>query len=419
MLSERQKKVISLLVNQPLVVAKWLKFNKLTELHNEWMKGFITGKEDETLQAHRGSYKTTCVSIAIAIIMVLYPNKTIAFIRKTDTDVQEVIKQVRNILASEVMQYLGYIIYGRYFNFTDDNKTQLSIDLRDGKKGTVQLMGIGTGGSITGKHFDIIFTDDIVNAKDRVSPAERTATKLFYMELQNIINRGGRIVNTGTPWHKDDAFTLMPTAKRFDCYSTGLITKEELDKLRKGMSPALFAANYELKHIADKDALFKEEPKYFDDIKLIENGIAQIDASYGGADSSAYSAGKKVGENFYIYGKKRDMHIDDCLSEFISLTKMVKCGTIWCEDNGDKGYLKKEIVSLGGISQTYHESENKYNKIATFLKMNWSNVYFYRDTDPDFILQIMDYNEQAEHDDCPDSVASLIRQLSKNTFVIC
>lgn len=38
-------------------------------------------------------------------------------------------------------------------------------------RGTSQLLGVGTSGSLTGKHYDYIFTDDIVNLKDRISPA--------------------------------------------------------------------------------------------------------------------------------------------------------------------------------------------------------------------------------------------------------
>ena len=85
---------------------------------------------------------------------------------------------------------------------------------------------MGINGSITGKHFDRIFTDDIVNVQDRTSKAERDRTKIVYQELQNIRNRGGRIFNTGTPWHKEDCFSLMPNIERYDCYSTGLISKE-------------------------------------------------------------------------------------------------------------------------------------------------------------------------------------------------
>jgi hypothetical protein len=38
-------------------------------------------------------------------------------------------------------------------------------------------------------------------------------------------------------------------------------------------------------------------------------------------------------------------------------------------------------------------------------------VVFVQGTDQEYINQICDYNENAEHDDCPDSLASLIRKL--------
>jgi hypothetical protein len=38
-------------------------------------------------------------------------------------------------------------------------------------------------------------------------------------------------------------------------------------------------------------------------------------------------------------------------------------------------------------------------------------VVFVQGTDNEYIDQICDYNENAEHDDCPDSLASLIRKL--------
>ena len=39
-------------------------------------------------------------------------------------------------------------------------------------------------------------------------------------------------LNTGTPWHKDDAFQLMPNIRRWDCWQTGLMSREEIEKVR-------------------------------------------------------------------------------------------------------------------------------------------------------------------------------------------
>src|SRR5699024_8143197 len=94
--------------------------------------------------------------------------------------------------------------------------SEIDTNLKTTNRGSSQLVGLGIGASITGKHADIVATDDIVNLKDRASKAERDRTKLAYMELENIRNNGGRFINTGTPWHKEDAISIMPNQKKFD-----------------------------------------------------------------------------------------------------------------------------------------------------------------------------------------------------------
>jgi hypothetical protein len=58
---------------------------------------------------------------------------------------------------------------------------------------------------------------------------------------------------------------------------------------------------------------------------------------------------------------------------------------------------------------------NKFLKITSHLKGAWKNVFFVKGTDMDYIRQICDYNENAEHDDAPDSLASLIRLLENRS----
>lgn len=401
---------VTFLRDKPYKVGILLGFTKLTLLHNNWIRMMLISKSDKTLQAHRGSYKTTCVSIALAILMVLLPNKRILFMRKTDSDIKEIIKQVQNILINPYFQVFVMAIYGVPVKLTIASATEVSTNLTTDVKGTPQLVGIGTGSSLTGKHFDIIFTDDIVNVQDRVSKAERDHTKIIYQELQNIKNRGGRIFNTGTPWHKDDAFSLMPDPIKYDCYQTGLINKEELAEIRKSMLSSLFAANYELRHIAAEDVIFYD-PVTGGDPSFVEQGECQVDAAYGGEDWTAFTMGRKSGGKYYILGKCWHKHVDSCEDEIIRLRRQFNCGKIYLENNGDKGYLAKQMRSKGERVVSYHENMNKFLKITSYLKGVWEDVVFVDGTDPEYINQICDYNENAEHDDCPDSLASLIRKL--------
>ena len=414
---------VDFLIKKPYKFGQLLGFTKLTKLHNAWMRKMLKSKKDETLQAHRGSYKTTCVSVVLALLIILLPNKRILFMRKTDSDVKEIIKQVQNILLDPHTQVFVTAIYGVQLKLTVASATEVATNLTTDVKGTAQLVGIGTGASLTGKHFDIIFTDDIVNVQDRISKAERDHTKIIYQELQNIKNRGGRIFNTGTPWHKDDAFSLMPDAEKWDWKTTGLITEDEAETIKKSMTASLFAANYDLKHIASEDVLFWD-PVTGGDPAMIQQGDAHIDAAYGGEDYTAFTIINKklveVGQDddnqpimkpkYFVLGKCWRKHVDDVEDQCISLYRDFMCGKLYNETNGDKGYLNKDLKAKGVRSVPYHEDMNKFLKITSYLKNVWEDVIFVTGTDEEYINQICDYNEDAEHDDCPDSLASLIRK---------
>ena len=417
---------VNFLVKYPEKFGRMVGFTKLKALHGKWMRKMISGDGDMTLQGHRGAYKTTCLSIVLVIILILLPNKRTLFARKTDDDVKEIINQVRKILQNPKVIYLVQVIYGVTLRLTVDNAMEISTNLTTDSRGTSQLVGMGIGGSITGKHFDFIFTDDIVNMKDRKSKAERERTKLVYQELLNIRNPGGRIINTGTPWHKEDAFSLMPEAEKYDCYSTGLLTKEEIEALRQSMAPSLFAANYELVHIAAEGALFKDPPVFItkemaeeilgagsEPADLLRDGITHIDAAYDGEDYTAYTNGRRRGTKIYMYGRMWRKHVDTVLGVCVQEARRLKCGSVWCEKNGDKGYLAKEIVRAGHPATPYSEQENKYIKISTFLRKWWKDIVWLEGTDQEYLNQILSYTEDAEHDDAPDSAACVVRILDR------
>lgn len=406
-----REQAVIFLRRHPVKFGQMLGFTKLTDFHNGWIKKMAYGKEDYTLQGHRSSYKTTCLSVALALIMILLPNKRTLFMRKTDDDVKEIIKQVRNILLNPRTQYFVSVIYGVNLKLNVDNATELMTNLTTDIKGTSQLVGIGTGSSITGQHYDYIFTDDIVNVKDRVSRAERDRIKTVYQELINIKNKGGRIFNTGTPWHKDDAFSLMPEAEKWDWQRTGIFDKAEIEEIKESMAPSLFAANYELRHIAAEDVIFDNAVTGGAVEKILNAPMIHVDAAYGGEDFTAMTACRKTEGKYYIYGRLWHKAVDECMDEIIKERKRLLAGKIYCETNADKGYLAKAFRDKGERVVTYAESMNKYIKIVTHLKGDWKNVIFVNGTDGEYIDQILEFNEFAEHDDAPDSAACAIRIL--------
>lgn len=332
--------------------------------------------------------------------------------RKTDNDIKEVISQVKKILQSQQLRYFVQCIYGCDLRLTTATANEISTNLSTDIRGTSQLVGLGMGGSLTGKHFDRIFTDDIVNVQDRISKAERDRTKLIYQELRNIINRGGRIFNTGTPWHQSDAFSLMPNPEKYDCYSTGLMSDEEIAEIREKMTASLFAANYELRHIASEDVIF-DSPQTGADPALVEQGECHIDAAFYGEDYTAFTIMNKHDGKYYVYGRCWRKHVEDCYSEIMQDYERFMCRRVSLETNADKGMVGKELRNMGFRVSLYAEKMNKYLKVVTYLKTIWKDVVFVQGTDAEYINQICDFNENCEHDDAADSCASLARILYK------
>ena len=369
-----KEQAINLLLYKPIRFAKTLGFDKLNELNNKWIIEMVRGKQDRTLQASRGTYKTT---------------------------------------LDEHTQYIVNCIYGVSLKLTIQSATEISTNLTTDIKGTSQLVGTGIGSSLTGKHFDRIFTDDIVNVKDRISQAERENTKLVYQELQNIKNRGGKIFNTGTPWCKEDAFSIMPEPVKYNCYHPlirQIISDSDLEHIRHNMSPSLFAANYELKHIADENVLFGE-PKQNANIERVRYGVCHIDSAFYGEDFTAFTIMVYSEGTYYVLGKMWRKHVEDCYGEILNLYSRNACGKMYIEKNADKGMVARDLKNLGIRIVPYTEKMNKHIKISTYLKAIWENVCFVDGTDDEYINQICDYTEEAEHDDAPDSASCLARLL--------
>lgn len=402
--------IFNLLWEQPYLIGHWVGFKDLTEMHNEWLRGFLYDTEDQTLQGHRGSYKTTTLSLFFALHCIVDPNEPVLFFRKTSDDVNEIIRQTSNILKSGCVREIVKTIYNKELYLVKDSNSEISTNLMTGYRGQSQIVGLGIGTSITGKHADIVVTDDIINVNDRISAAERERTKLAYQELQNIKNRGGRFINTGTPWHKDDAFTLMPNPKKYDCYSTGLMTSDQIEYVKDHMSPSLFAANYELKHIADGNMLFPT-PATGASAMMVRDSICQLDAAYYGEDFTAFTIMNYVNGRYYVFGKIWRKHVEDCYGEILNLYTQFACGKMFIEKNADKGMVARDLKNLGIKTVSYDEGMNKHIKIATYLKAIWPEIYFVEGTDADYIEQICDYSEDAEHDDAPDSCSVLARLL--------
>ncbi len=413
-LEARRRALLLAVFRHPERIGIDVGFRDLKPIHGLWIRNMVFGTKDYTLQAHRAAFKSSCLAVSIALMMVLFPSRNVIFVRKADTDVSEMLRMVSKILLTSCFARLVGALYpGVSLSVTEEASDHLSTNLYTSPMGSSQLLGLGMKTSITGKHAHFVITDDICNVNDRLSKAERDRTKLQYMELQNIKNREGRMINLGTPWHPDDVFSIMRNIHRYDCYTTGLISPEKLELIRQSMLPSLFAANYELLHVASEDAVFGTAPRTGADPALLRDGIAHIDAAYAGEDYTAFTCASRKEDTIYIYGRLWRKHVSEVLPLILEETRRLCCAPIYVESNGDKGFLCREIRDRDFYGKSYFETENKLIKISTHLRKWWPNVVFVEGTDREYVNQILDYTETSEHDDAPDSAACVCRILGK------
>lgn len=168
---------------------------------------------------------------------------------------------------------------------------------------------------------------------------------------------------------------------------------------------------------ASDGALFVTYPETTADETLLYDGIAHIDAAFGGSDGSALTCANMIDGRLYIFGRLRQQHIDTLVDLYRADCARLRCSPILIERNADKGFVAKELHNSGEQVAVYDEHENKYKKIATYLRKWWKNVVILEGTDRAYLDQIMSYAEGVPHDDAPDSAACIARYYDQREHI--
>jgi len=409
------KDIYKKFIKYPHLLGHFLGLDKLGEIHSDWIKYAFLSSGDGALQAHRNSYKTTAVLILGTVWYLTFynPNARICILRKDATAATDVVRAIRSVFDSPQMIFIYKDIYGQDPSTQEWSTSKITLSAKETITQQGSVEGLGITGGITGKHFDLILPDDFVTIKDRISRAERNATKEAIKELQNIPDLDfGRIFYTGTPWHIDDAWSILGIdPKKYPIGSIDIqgMTLSKIDLMRKMQGQSLFSANYELKHIADENRIFSD-PKYAEWSN--SNSIALIDPAYHGDNTTALTIGYKKDNDYFLVGFVWREHINKVYGKIIKKVIDYQAKKIYIEENGDKGYSRDDLKKLFPSVEGYSENANKHIKIISFLQGNWDNIYFAHSTQMEYIKQFTEYTEDAELDDAPDSASSLIRQLN-------
>jgi hypothetical protein len=191
-------------------------------------------------------------------------------------------------------------------------------------------------------------------------------------------------------------------------YVRGL-TSAKIRELKSSMTGNEWSINYLLTHKDNENALFKEiNYKPFD--KTNKRIVAFIDTAYTGKNNTALTIGyyNPVDRSFYVTGWTWRKSIVELYQKISALLFEYNCGTVYIEDNADKGLSVIELRKFYPSVKPYHTTMNKTNKINAYVYKNWNNIFFDDNCDESYCNEILDYEEYKEPDDAVDSLAGLL-----------
>jgi hypothetical protein len=397
----------------PIKLGWYLGYRDLTEIHNTWIKNLFLAGKDYCMQAHRNSYKTTCLVVGIIWDLLFDSDCTFAIIRKSESGAIAILLEIAKHLEGERFNALFVKLFGFTLPKVNYNQRKLYYPLKTEVTKEASIEVYGKGSSITGAHFKKIIIDDIVTDRDRYSKAEREDTKRYVMELNNIKTISGVRIATGTPWHKDDAFSILPKAVKYPLGSIKIagLTEAKIEELKRSMTASLFAANYYLKHIADEKRIFGD-PLYSEWLPEFRP-IAYLDPAYHGTNTTALALAYYNGKDSlcYVTGFVWTESVVSLYNVVVKRLNDYKAGTLYIETNADKGMSAAEIEKIYPAVERVYEHENKHKRIIHFVKRNYGKLVFSSKCQLEFANQVIEYEEGLEPDDAPDALAGVLRVL--------
>jgi len=404
------------LIDQPHLLGHLLGYDRLKTIHSDWIKYVWGTTDDVNLQAHRGSYKTTAITIVGMIWYHLFnPEDRILLSRKNYKGACNTIVEMIGHYRRPVMREIYRRLWGiENFKLPTARKERIVLPTkqRSSKEGSVDASGIDT--SVTGLHYERQIDDDVVAREDKESKAARLATIAYYHEQQNLRNPGGCVDVIGTPWHKNDLWSILEGIMKFPLGTPGMnipgFTEAYIRKLERALTAQLMACNYHLIHIAESDRIFPDPVK--GDWPKELQPRAYLDPAFGGENTTALTMIGNYRRQWYARGWVWPMDVTQLYQKIVNMLEQYKNGTLYVEDNADKGASARDLAQKWPAVERRTESMNKHTRIVTFAKQHFHKLIWAHDTQTEYMSQIIDYAEGEEPDDAPDSLAGMIRELA-------
>lgn len=410
----------------------------------------------------RGNYKTTilCEDLVLAIIA----RNPEARILITANNIQLAKERLQAIKFHLENNKNFHELYGNGWKPKDKSipwaSDRIQVAKRKGiyREPTVTVGAVGA--DVTGKHFNVIITDDVVDDKNTRKKEQRDKVEKYIQNLEPLLDPGGVMLILGTHWHPDDAYVRFKKrddakieegkSALYDWYVRGCYDgpnglyfpsqcgHEFLDRKRES-SASLFACSYLNQPVAHEDLVFKPEYYREEDFTFHttrnENVIETRTGRYIPVDvvMSWDTAGTKAtsksdyhgiviagmdGEKtlWTLHAEQKRGNASEIVSRVASLIQMYKPRKILVDAMASFGLWKNELTTrleIYGeriaIDEYKHKGVPKEERIAMMEPRYTAGKWVIKPGQTALREQIQDFSmdNKLAHDDIIDAAAML------------
>jgi phage terminase large subunit-like protein len=160
----------------------------------------------ESLQlAFRGGGKSTTITISMSVfyilrnpnIRILIASKTIGFAKGVLGEIKGHLEKNEDLIA----------IFGPQVGDLKWGESEIIVAGRTKVAKEATITTVGVGGQTVGRHYDVIFGDDLVDQSNSQTEHMREATRIFYYKtLMPTLEPGGELHLVGTRYHWQDLY---------------------------------------------------------------------------------------------------------------------------------------------------------------------------------------------------------------------
>jgi predicted phage terminase large subunit-like protein len=353
------------------------------------------------------------------------PGRRVIFSSYNDSKAEEETRFMRDLVESDEYRNIFPNVFVR-----SDARAKGAWVTTDG--GIV--IGAGSRGSITGRGADLALIDDpYKDYQDAISPIVSEAVWTWYRSvLRTRLSPNAAIVLIHTRWTKKDltgrlieqdgtienggqwkVLKLPAINVHGEALWPSQYSVQALREVEKSIGRQLFSALYQQDPLDVTERIFEEAN--FEEPPKNMRCFAYLDPALGGADYCALTIGgisnQEDDPKIYIaYGVIWRSNLDATYEYVERLCKKYQVATLYVESNQGQlaiaNHLAKKLPT-----KRINNSDSNPIRIQNFVKVNWANMYFSQECQPEYLNQVLEYSEFAQHDDAPDSLAGLVQQL--------